>query len=80
MLLHIHKYQVSRIHEPIGGLGPVLVNHDVDVWSAAVVVTGVDGGHLHDAVRVRIPPPAKEGLRAVEIVGFVPTVEAGCVG
>ena len=67
------------VHEPIGGLDPVLVNHDVNVWSAPSVVSGVNGGDLHHAIAVRVPATSEPGLLAIE-PRIIPAVVAGCIG
>lgn len=50
------------------------------MWSTTGVVTGVDGGQLHDAVRVSVPSTTEEGLRVVEVIGSVPAIETSRIG
>lgn len=80
MSAHVYWSQTHDIYEPIVGFSPILANHDVNVWSAAGVVTGIDGCQLHNAVRVSVPSATKEGLRAIKCVGAVPGIVASCVG
>ena len=68
------------MYEPVGGFSPVLVNHHVNVRGATGVVTRVDGGDLHYAIRVGVPTTTKEGLLAVKCIGTVPAIIASCVG
>ena len=39
---------------------------DVNVRCAAGVVTGADGGHPHDAIRISVSATTEPGLRVVE--------------
>ena len=68
------------VHEPVVRLRPVLVNHDVNVRGAPVVVTRVDGGYLYHATGIGVPTTTKPGLRLVEAMGTVPAVIASCIG
>ena len=68
------------MHEPVFGLNPILVNHDVNVRSATGVETRVDGGHFHNTLRVSVPTTTKPGLCAVERIGVVSAVGASCIG
>jgi len=68
---------VHNIYEPVGGLTPVLANHDVDVRGATVVVPGVDGSHLHHTIRISVPTAAEPALGVVEGRGIVCAVLAG---
>jgi len=67
------------IYEPVARLGPVLVNHEVDVRGATFVVTRVDGGHLRDAFRVGVPTATEPALPTAETTGRVRAVQAICV-
>ena len=74
--------------EPVGRFYPVLVNHQVNVRGAIVVVGGVDSGQLHNAFFVSVPTTTEPGLAAVESTraarfeakGGVPAVQTGRVG
>ena len=50
------------MYKPVVRLGPVLVNHEVNVRGAPGVVTRVYGGHLHHATGVSVPTATEEGL------------------
>jgi len=67
------------MYEPVTRLGPVLVNHEVDVGGATFVETRVDGGHLHDAFRVGVPTATEPALPPVETTGRVRAVYAICI-
>ena len=64
------------MYEPVLRLGPVLVNHEVDVRGAPSIVTRVDGGDLHHAIGVGVPTTTEKGLRVVVVVGAVSAVLA----
>ena len=66
------------MYEPVLRLNPVLVNNDVNKRRAASVVTKVDGGHLHNTIRIGVPAGMEPGLRAAESSGIAPAVRAGC--
>ena len=68
------------MYGPVFRLGPVIVDHDVNVGGAAVVVARVDGGHLYHTVGVGVPTTTEPGLLLVEVTGAVPTVLASCIG
>ena len=68
------------MYEPVSGFSPVLVNHDMNVRGTTVVVTRVDGGDLHNSVRIGVPTTAEEGFRIVEIVGTISAIPSSCVG
>jgi len=68
------------MYEPVFGLSPVLVNHNVNVRGATVVVTRVDGGYLYHTIRVGVPTTTEPGRRGVGRVGVVSAIEAGCIG
>ena len=68
------------MYEPVLRLGPILVNHDVNVRGAPVVVTRIDGGHFDDAIGVGVPATTEPGLRVVIVIGTISTVLASCIG
>jgi len=68
------------MYEPVLRLSPVLVNHNVNVWGATVVVTRVDGGYLYHTIRVGVPTTTEPGLRGVGGVGYVTAIFASCIG
>ena len=70
------RNRVHDVYEPISTFGPVLVNHEVNMWGAPIVVTRIDGGYFHHAICISVPTTAEPALRAVEI-GTVPAVLAG---
>ena len=65
------------MYEPVGRFDPVLVDHEMNVWSATIVVTRVDGNQLHNAVRVSVPAATEPGLVTVESTGAVRTSRIG---
>ena len=68
------------MHEPVSGLNPVLVNHEVNMRGAVRVITGVDSGHLHHAIRVGVPTTTKPSHFAIDSIGVVPAIVASCIG
>ena len=68
------------MYEPVVGLSPILVNHDVNMRGATGVETRVDGGHFHNTTRISVPTTTEPGLRAVERIGVVSAIEASCIG
>lgn len=65
--------------EPVGRLNRVLVNHEVDMGSAIVVETRVDGNQFHNAVCVGVPTTAEPGGSTGEagVGGAIPAIHAG---
>ena len=57
------------MYKPVSRLNPVLVNHEVNMWGAVGVITRVDSGHLHHAIRVGVPTTTEPSLFAIETIG-----------
>ena len=68
------------MYKPVSGLNPVLVNHEVNMWGAVGVITRVDSGHLHHAIRVGVPTTTEPSLFAIETIGIVSAVVASRIG
>ena len=68
------------MYEPVCGLSPFLVNHNVDVLGATIVVTREYGSYLYHTIRVGVPTTTEPGLRSVGRVGFVSAIKASCIG
>lgn len=68
------------MYGPVIRLAPILVNHEMNVGGAAVVITRVDSSHLHHAVCVGVPTTTEPALQAVEITARVCAVITKCIG
>ena len=74
------RIERALLYRPVIRLAPILVNHEMNVGGAAVVITRVDSSHLNHTVCVGVPTTTEPALQAVEITARVCAVITKCIG